>query len=143
MRVFTIISLLLSFISKSLQSCDLLAEEVEVLRGKLLKIEDCVANSQMYWVNNLCQKRPTAEVISTTPKETDSRIALIEKCISEPNSRLIDGFCYYFHNGYETYESAQSICYLHFKNFGMRNGRLYEPRIPSTSEIVYKAGEEI
>jgi len=144
MKVFTIISILFLFVSNGLsQSCDLLAEEIAVLREKILKMEDCVANSQMYWVNDLCQKRPTVEVISTTQTKTDSRIALIEKCISEPSSRLIDGFCYYFYNGYETYEDAQSICYQHFKHFGMGIGRLYEPRVPSNSEIVYKAVSEL
>ena len=56
---------------------------------KISEIENCVADSKMQWVNDICQKRPTIQVISTS-SETDSRIALIEKCISEPSSRYVD-----------------------------------------------------
>merc|ERR1712008_454102 len=66
-------------------SCDLLSEEIARMKEKISEIENCVANSQMQWVNDICQKRPTIQVISTS-SETDSRIALIEKCISEPSS---------------------------------------------------------
>ena len=58
-------------------------------KEKISEIENCVADSQMRWVNDICQKRPTIQVISTS-SETDSRIALIEKCISEPSSRYVD-----------------------------------------------------
>jgi len=92
----------------------------------------------MQWVNDICQARPTIQVINS---DTELKIAMIEKCISEPSSRLIDGFCYYFYNGYETYEAAQRICYQHFASFGMENGRLYEPRLPTNHELVYKAGD--
>ena len=55
--------------------------------------------------------------------------------------RLIDGFCYYYYNGYETYEDAQSICQQHFEFHGFQDGRLYEPRVPTNHELVYKAGK--
>ena len=57
------------------------------------------------------------------------------------SSRLIDGFCYFYYNGYETYEDAQSICQQHFEFHGFQDGRLYEPRVPTNHELVYKAGK--
>merc|ERR1712018_1064127 len=106
-------------------------------------MEDCLSNSQMYWVNDTCRKRPTIEVKCTSKEETDPTISQIEKCNSHVNSIFYDGFCYYFYNGYQTYDNAQSICYEHFKHMGMGNGRLYEPRIPSNHRFVYKAAIEI
>ena len=55
-------------------SCDLLAEEVTMLKERILKIEDCISNSQMHWVKDSCQKRPTITVTNTTHNETDSGI---------------------------------------------------------------------
>ena len=121
-------------------SCDLLAEEVTMLKERILKIEDCISNSQMHWVKDSCQKRPTITVTNTTHNETDSGISPSEKCNSHVNSFFIDGFCYYFYNGYRTYETSQYICYEHFKHLGMENGRLFEPRIPSNHRLVYKSG---
>lgn len=145
MKILILIFLTLLFISNAICqdiSCDLLSEEIARMKEKISEIENCVADSQMQWVNDICQKRPTIQVISTS-SETDSRIALIEKCISEPSSRLIDGFCYYYYNGYETYEDAQSICQQHFEFHGFQDGRLYEPRVPTNHELVYKAVTEI
>ena len=91
MKILILIFLTLLFISNSICqdiSCDLLSEEIARMKEKISEIENCVADSQMQWVNDICQKRPTIQVISTS-SETDSRIALIEKCISEPSSRYV------------------------------------------------------
>ena len=91
MKRLILIFLTLLFISNAICqviSCDLLSEEIARMKEQISEIENCVADSQMQWVNDICQKRPTIQVISTS-SETDSRIALIEKCISEPSSRYV------------------------------------------------------
>ena len=58
---------------------------------------------------------------------TVKKLSFKKYCQSDPNSKWIQGRCYYFNKELHNFEEAKDQCKFHFENQD-RIGRLYEPK---------------
>ena len=84
---------------------------------------------------------PISEYAEKELNSLEERISFVKLCESNPNSKWIDGKCYYFLQEIKTYEDAQYECSDRFeKNV---SGRIYEPRNRANFELIFKTAVEI
>ena len=84
-----------------------------------------------------------------TKSRIDLKLTTVEKlsfkkyCQSDPNSKWIQGRCYYFNKKLHNFEDAKDQCQFHFiyKNQN-RAGKLYEPKSLIEFLSMYKIAQE-
>ena len=84
---------------------------------------------------------PMSEYAEKELNSLEERISFVKLCESNPNSKWIDGKCYYFLQEIQSYEDAQYECSGRFeKNV---SGRIYEPRNHANFKLIFKTADLI